>query len=110
MAWQKGQSGNLKGRPPSTHALAEYIRANVEPKKLADVAISIMENVNAEDKDRLTATKFLADHGWSKPAVAIEIDKPQPLDLSTMTTEELTVLERLDAAQPEDSDGEPPTG
>lgn len=94
-SWKPGQSGNPKGRAPSTLALSEYIRANIEPREIAEIAIGIARRGSAEDKDRLAATKFLAEHGWSKPVVQLEVESTVvPLDLSGLglTVEQIDQL------------------
>lgn len=71
--WVKGQSGNPKGRPPTGHALAEYIRASIEPAELVRIAIDIARNDSLEPKDRLAAVKWVGSSGWSAPVVEMDI-------------------------------------
>ncbi len=72
-AWKKGQSGNLKGRPPTGLAFGEYVRANVAPKLIVDAALKIIRNPKALDRDKIAAGKFLRESGWSNPVVQLEV-------------------------------------
>lgn len=88
----KGQpTANPKGRPRTGHALAEAIRSCVDPLELAEIAIGIARATENEPKYRLTAVKFLADHGWSKPVVEVEQVR-QPLDFSRLTDDQIALL------------------
>lgn len=63
MAWQKGQSGNPRGRPKTGQALAEKVRQAVERrnpellKKLFELALDPHEHDNP--KVRVEAIKLL---------------------------------------------------
>jgi hypothetical protein len=119
--WPKGVSGNPKGRPRSGLSLAERIREKVDPDELIDIALEIargndvivrdkdgsvildgdgMPIIRApEPKDRINALNFLAERGWIKPPVQLELDAPdtapQGLDFSRLSDDELDHLEGL---------------
>lgn len=102
--WQPGQSGNPKGRPRTGHALAEAIRAKVDPVELAEIALGIARDAGEQAKDRLTAVKFLADHGWSKPVIAVDTGGAAPLDFSKLSSDQLAILATALAPQNDETD------
>jgi hypothetical protein len=104
--FKPGKSGNPKGRPPSTNALAVHIRRNVEPAELVQIAIGIAKDVDAARKDRISALKFLADYGWSKPKVEVDMTTGKPIDLSKLTDTQLEALAAAVLAAPSDEDGD----
>jgi hypothetical protein len=106
-AWYKGcPSPNPKGRPPSTHSLAEHIRRKVDPDTLSSIAVEIALDVDVDPKDRIAALKFLADHGWSRPISTVEVTTGLPLNLSNLTDEQLAALATLEADAAR-TDGDP---
>ena len=80
--WPKGVSGNPGGRPQS---LAKATRSLVgeDGHKLAEFWLSIMEDPMRRDRDRLEASKLLADRGWGK-APTFEPLEGDPLDLAAL--------------------------
>lgn len=90
--FQKGQTGNPRGRPPSTNALAVHIRRSVEPAELVQIALGIAKDTEAAHKDRIGALKFLAEHGWSKPKIEVDMSTGKAIDLSELTNEQLDAL------------------
>jgi hypothetical protein len=78
----KSVSGNPGGRP---QGLAKATRELVgeDGTALAEFWWSIVQDDTRRDRDRLEASKLLADRGWGKPAA----DEPQegdPLDLAVL--------------------------
>jgi len=76
--FKKGKSGNPGGRPKG---MASYIRSITKDGKLmADFWLDVMlargEFKGADTRDRLTATKELADRGVGKPGECHEITVP----------------------------------
>lgn len=71
--WVKGQSGNVKGRPPVATALATAVRDKVPPDELVTIALGIAKDSGADARDRLAAVNFLADRGWGRPLQAVEL-------------------------------------
>ena len=78
----KGVSGNPGGRP---QGLARATRELVgeDGKALAEFWWSIVQDETRRDRDRLEASKLLADRGWGKAAVW-EPQEGDPLDLAAM--------------------------
>jgi hypothetical protein len=92
--WQKGRSGNPKGRPRTGLALAEAIREKVPPAQIIERAVKILES--DDDAAAMTAARFLAEFGFIKPPQQLEIDaalsRVEPVAFD---------LDRLDAAEQE---------
>lgn len=79
-AWKPGQSGNPAGRPRTGLALAEMIRQHVPPEDIIAVAVDIARNA-PDDSHRLAAVKFLAEYGYVKAPVVIDVPDAKPRDL-----------------------------
>jgi hypothetical protein len=73
MRFEKGQSGNLGGRPRGYGDLRDIARQHTELalRTLVDIA-EHGENESA----RVTAANALLDRGWGKPAVPITDEPP----------------------------------
>lgn len=72
---QKGSpSLNPGGRPKLGHALAEQVRALVEPTEIAEFLVSVMKGPHWRIADRMQAARELLDRGWGKAIVTSEID------------------------------------
>ena len=88
-AFRPGTSGNPRGRPRTGLALAEKIREMVDPAELVGIVLAIARDPGAPVKHRLAAVTLLADRGWSKPPVAIEIEaSTTEIDVLAMTPRE----------------------
>src|SRR3990167_7699519 len=109
--WYKGMpSANPKGRPRTGLALAEFIRANLEPSELFETMLSIFRGkVKNGDgtvqfttiEQRGAAASWLADRaGWAK---TIEINHTSSgggsPDMSELSTEQLAALATMYTAQ-----------
>ena len=70
--WRPGQSGNPRGRPRSGNALAEAVRAGVEPAELVAIAVDLARHAES-DATRLQAIGWLRDSGYNKPAERHEV-------------------------------------
>jgi hypothetical protein len=103
-SWVKGQSGNPRGRPRRGDALAEAIRERVEPDRLIDVALAIIDSEAAPASVKLQAAQFLAERGYSRPAERTELavgpfasdddDDPRLARLSVAQLRQLAEVER----------------
>lgn len=96
MPWEKGQSGNLAGRPRGTHGamLARMIRSGTKQgAELVEFAQEVLRgkitvqivtkdgevvDIGPSVKDRLDAMKWLADRGWGRTPDATTGDDGEP--------------------------------
>ena len=113
-AWKPGQSGNPKGRPRTGNALAERVRALVDPDEIVEFAASRLRGhtkdgleIAVQEKDRQWAAGFLRDAGYSKPLQQIEVSTPslaEAADIRKLSTEELVAIAGADQDAPVDDD------
>jgi hypothetical protein len=78
--WPRGVSGNPGGRPQS---LAKATRELVgeEGRALAELWWSIAQDETRRDRDRLEASKLLAERGWGKAPAFAAVEDRDPLGL-----------------------------
>ncbi len=102
--FRPGVSDNPRGRPRAGLALAEKIRELVDPGELVGMLLGIARDPAVAVKQRLAAISMLADRGWSKPPMAVEIEAPpdqlDPLAMTPLEREaeiELLLKKRADA-------------
>lgn len=109
MPWVKGQSGNLKGRPPGYAGLARYIREQTnEGKELVELhlkvlraqAITIKAPKDSGEEDRVMfpaisdmqdSAEWLACRGFGRVPEVVEPEDDEAEDPTTgLSDEELT--------------------
>ena len=78
-----GQSGNPRGRPKG---LARATRELVgdDGMKLVELWWDIARDETRRDRDRLEASRLLADRGWGKAPTYAAIEEADPLDLARL--------------------------
>ena len=71
--FQLGVSGNPGGRP---HGLARAARAAVgdDGERIIAFWLSVMDDEDASTRDRLEASRLLADRGWGKVTTQAPLD------------------------------------
>lgn len=67
MVWVKGQSGNPNGRAADASELKNMIKQHV-PTAIT----KLLEAMNSDGKDRVTAAKIILEYGIGKPTQMIE--------------------------------------
>src|SRR5262245_52049180 len=69
-----GPSLNPRGRPKRGDALAERVRAAVDPDELIATLKQLASNPGAKAEVRLKAIAELLDRGWGKAIATTEVD------------------------------------
>jgi hypothetical protein len=94
--FEKGRSGNPGGRPKG---LARQVRELLgdDGEVIARFWAAIMADEKAHVRDRLVASRLLAERGWGKPPQFAPIEDDDPLDLANREAEIVASLDaRLD--------------
>jgi hypothetical protein len=83
--WPKGVSGNPGGRPKGQAELSKSARVLVgeDGEAIAQLWWDIARDENRRDRDRLEASRLLADRGWGKVGVYEPLEG-DPFDLEDM--------------------------
>lgn len=106
MPLPKGVSGNPRGRPPGPLTFADRVRRNVDPDRLIDKALALIDDPKTTNRDRIAAIQFLHGAGWSRPSERHELivgqqdDEPEP-DYSQLTDVQFRELEELERRREE---------
>lgn len=78
-----GQSGNPRGRPKGVgRATRELI--GEDGMALVQLWWDIARDETRRDRDRLEASRLLADRGWGKAPTYAAIEEADPLDLANL--------------------------
>jgi hypothetical protein len=70
--YQPGASGNPGGRP---HRLARAAVGD-DGRRIIDFWVNVMDDDTASTRDRLEASRLLADPGWGKVTAQAPLDGP----------------------------------
>jgi len=87
MPFKPGQSGNPGGRPRGLARRAREKLGN-DGERLLDFWIEVMDDVTRPTRERLEASKLLAERGWGKPASFQLIEEDDPLERDDAALEE----------------------
>lgn len=106
MAFKKGESGNPGGRAKvrllDGRTLADLAREHTEEAVMTLVAI--MRDDAQTGAARVAAADKILNRGWGQaPQTIAFTDDREPLDLSSMTDEQLEAIETLRSLAPLDS-------
>ena len=98
MPFEKGKSGNPGGRSrvrtKDGRTLGELARDHTE--HALQCLIDIMQDSETPAAARVSAANHILDRGWGRAPQSVSIDEPeQALDLSSLSDEQLAVLQSL---------------
>ena len=92
-----GASGNPGGRPKGlARRVREIVGNDGEP--IARYLLEVMQDDRQRTRDRLEAARLLADRGWGKPVLAVDLDVAanlpvlDPDHFAKLSTEELDLV------------------
>lgn len=78
--FQKGKSGNPKGRPPVENSIAGIVRQKTRGGNyLVDRAMELSKS--KDEQVALRALEFMASYGFVKPAVKVGLDEETNVSL-----------------------------
>jgi hypothetical protein len=91
--FQPGASGNPGGRP---HGLARAARAAVgdDGQRIIAFWLSVMDDDTASTRDRLEASRLVADRGWGRVTAQTPLDALPP-DLARPEVDRRPTRERM---------------
>lgn len=92
--WKPGQSGNPTGRPKGISRQAQEL-AGGNPDRLLSVLLTVAENPEAKDSDRIAATREYLDRGWGKAPAYAPIEGQDPLELTDFDRHISTLVDEL---------------
>lgn len=99
--WQKGQSGNPRGRPKG---IASAVKDRVTAEEIVQGFVDVATDPRAKPSERIAAWRELADRGWGKAPAYAAIEGGDPLELSAIAAEIQGIADEL-AARRESRDG-----
>jgi hypothetical protein len=100
--WQKGQSGNPKGRPPQIKILRQRCRDMTD--EVLEQLINILRNSEL-DSNRINAAKIILAYGYGLPEAKVTVDDATERPTVGLTRERLLEI----ASMPVPEDVEPDT-
>jgi hypothetical protein len=108
--FQRGQSGNPRGRRPRGESLAEIFRRGTNFDEILEILLGIVRN-GSRARDRIEAARLVLDRSWGKAPVTVDLRhglddaERQVSRFRQLSDEQLELLATVDALA-DDADDE----